>query len=278
MEMEAEGGVVRHHKGTQDMLCTSGQCSKPSQVRARCLCPITSSPSPKSWLCQLPWVWESGLCLACKYTSFLFINKLWVQWGGRHSWNRELKWQHRNCWTGTEPNSLHPRLPQTASHLGSLFRAGRSTRWHLSPCTVKGTGKPTKASGGNSSLSRLQAQVYIAQWRSALARAAARATGSWGCVSSQTLISTWQQQALNRNCSCGKHQEPYSEKKQKAFSYTAFTRCSHRQESIDSECSQESWDKHKHLLPRAAPALPGPRISPFQGVFLKQRPPWEEGS
>lgn len=50
----------------------------------------------------------------------LSFQKLWVQWGGRHSWNCELKRQHRNCWAGTEPKSLHPGLPQTASHLGCL--------------------------------------------------------------------------------------------------------------------------------------------------------------
>lgn len=39
--------------------------------------------------------------------------------------------------------------PQIASHQGSLFRAGRCTRWHLSLRTVKEAGEQTKASGGN---------------------------------------------------------------------------------------------------------------------------------
>lgn len=42
------------------------------------------------------------------------------QWGGRHSWNHVLERQRRNRWAWAEPNSLHPRIPQTASHLGSL--------------------------------------------------------------------------------------------------------------------------------------------------------------
>lgn len=34
----------------------------------------------------------------------------------------------------------------------------------------------------------------------------------------------------------------------------------------------------KHLLPSAAPALQDQEYPQFRGVFLKQRPPWEDGS
>lgn len=271
-------------KGTQDMLCTSGQWSKPSQVPAQRLCPITNHLSfPQKLALPDPLgtrKWSLGL--ACKYTSFLFKNKLWVQWGGRHSWNRQLKRQHRNCWAGTETNSLPPGLPQTASHLGSL--QGRQVHKVTTPVPLhcQGNGKTNTSLEGEEQPQ--QAASPGAHCTVKVCPGQSSSQRLWElrlCVlpeTGQDLAAASPEQKLlpwetSRAWKRGKAKG--------VFLQSAHSLQPHKREHPRTARPGElRWGgaSADTSFPRQHQLCQGPEYRHFTGVFLKQRPPWGEGS
>lgn len=248
------------------MLCTPGQVIK--TVPSPSPMPLFHNQLsfPQKLALPAPLGIRKWSLLSLQIHKLSFQRKLWVPWGGRHSWNRELKAAAqellRRNWTKLSPLRTSPNCLTPGLCSGQAGAQGDNT---CPPALSREQENQQKPLGGTAVSARLQAQVHIVQWRSGqlpetLGAEAVCPPRDWSGPGSS--------KKQNRTCSCGKHQEPDSEQKQKAFSCRAFTRCSHTHASIDSERSPESWDE---VLPVQTPSSlsstssAGPRISSVQG-------------